>query len=100
MWTKPTTRKIFRLSEEQAETTKMLAFNQGFYNLFLTLAVVAGIAMGPAGKILIDYALISMIAAGFVLLCSKKGMLRGAMIQALIPITYFVCQYAQAISTN
>lgn len=44
-WTEPATRKIFGVaSEADAETTKSLAFNQGFYNLFLALTTLLGIA--------------------------------------------------------
>lgn len=35
LWTKPSTRKIFGMSAEDAETTKTLAANQGLYNGFL-----------------------------------------------------------------
>jgi len=35
LWTKPNTRRIFGMSEEDAETTKTLAANQGLYNGFL-----------------------------------------------------------------
>jgi putative membrane protein len=34
-WTTPRTRATFGTTAEEAETTKLLAFNQGFYNLFL-----------------------------------------------------------------
>ena len=33
MWARPLGRKIFELSVEDAEATKVLALNQGFYNL-------------------------------------------------------------------
>ncbi len=35
LWTAPTGRKVFRMSPEQAETTRVLAANQGLYNGFL-----------------------------------------------------------------
>jgi putative membrane protein len=35
LWTAPRTRAVFGTSEEEAATTKLLALNQGFYNLFL-----------------------------------------------------------------
>lgn len=35
LWTGPTGRKMFRMSEERAEATKVLAANQGLYNGFL-----------------------------------------------------------------
>lgn len=36
-WTSPRTRATFGLSAQEAEATKELAFNQGFYNLFLVI---------------------------------------------------------------
>ncbi len=35
-WTRPRTRKAFGLTEEAAETTKVMACNQGLYNSFLS----------------------------------------------------------------
>ena len=43
-WTSKRTRAAFGTTAEEAETTKLLAFNQGFYNLFL--AIVTGIGIG------------------------------------------------------
>ena len=100
LWTRPATRKVFRMSENEAQTTRVLAFNQGFYNLFLTGAVVIGVVLEAEGKILIDYAMASMLLASVVLLFSKKGMLRGALIQGLPPLIYFVYQYAQSMSAT
>ena len=41
-WTKPSTRKAFGITKEEAETSKVLAANQGLYNGFLA----AGLAWG------------------------------------------------------
>ncbi len=43
-WTSKRTRAAFGTTPEEAETTKLLAFNQGFYNLFL--AIVTGVGIG------------------------------------------------------
>ncbi len=51
-WTSPRTRAVFGTTAEEAETTKPLAFNQGFYNLFLAVVTAAGIVaflMGHKG---------------------------------------------------
>jgi putative membrane protein len=40
LWTKPAGRKRFGLSEEKAQITAPLAFNQGIYNLFLTAGLI------------------------------------------------------------
>jgi len=40
LWTRPLGRKVFRMSPEKAETTKVLAANQGLYNGFLAAGLV------------------------------------------------------------
>ena len=42
-WTSERTRATFNMSAEAAENTKEMAFNQGFYNLFLALEVFVGV---------------------------------------------------------
>lgn len=44
LWTKPLGRKIFRNSPEKAETTKVLAANQGLYNGFLAAGLIWALA--------------------------------------------------------
>lgn len=43
LWTKPKGRKIFGMSPEQAESSKVLAANQGLYNGFLSAGLVWGL---------------------------------------------------------
>lgn len=43
LWTKPFGRRVFGTTPEQAETTKVLALNQGFYNLFLAAGLIWGL---------------------------------------------------------
>ena len=45
-WTEPATRKAFGTSESDAETTKPMAYNQGFYNLFLAIITLVGVFAG------------------------------------------------------
>jgi putative membrane protein len=90
LWEKPKTRKIFGVSEQDVVATKSLAMNQGFYNLFLSLAIVIGILMGNEGKILVHYAMGSILAAALVLIISKPKMKRGALIQGLPAVLYFL----------
>ncbi len=40
LWTKPLGRKTFRMSPEKAETTRVLAANQGLYNGFLAAGLL------------------------------------------------------------
>ncbi|ANE80960.1 epimerase [Mycobacterium adipatum] len=90
-WTSPRTRATFGLSAEEAEATKELAFNQGFYNLFL--AVVTGIGVGAAlaghgavGAALVLAGVGSMLAAALVLLVSSPDKARAAVTQGVLPL--------------
>jgi putative membrane protein len=49
LWTKPAGRKAFGLTQEQADSTKVLAANQGLYNGFLAVGLVWGLSLGEAG---------------------------------------------------
>ena len=88
-WEKPSTLRAFGMSAEQAAVMKPMAYNQGFYNLFLALEVAAGIGLvGPhrnAGVALVAFACASMVAAALVLVSSDVSKLRGAIIQGVIP---------------
>ena len=46
LWATPTGMKIFRMSESQAQMTKVLAANQGLYNGFLSAGLIYGIITG------------------------------------------------------
>ncbi|HEX2215068.1 MAG TPA: DUF1304 domain-containing protein [Mycobacterium sp.] len=94
-WTSPRTRATFGLSEEQALATKELAFNQGFYNLFLAIITLAGIVIGGIGYNYIGLALIfagvgSMLAAALVLLASSPDKARAAVTQGVFPLIAIV----------
>jgi putative membrane protein len=90
-WTAPRTRAAFGVrTAEEAETTRLLAFNQGFYNLFLAVGTAAGVVLVAAGATAQGYALIvpgagSMAAAGVVLAVSQPKLIRAALIQLLPP---------------
>ena len=49
LWTKPIGLKVFRNTPEKAQTTKVLAANQGLYNGFLVAGLVWGLSLGAAG---------------------------------------------------
>ena len=51
VWSKPSTWKTFGLkTQEEAEITKGLALNQGFYNLFLAIGVIVGVVGDATAK--------------------------------------------------
>lgn len=43
LWTRPIGLKVFRMSEEKALSSKMLAANQGLYNGFLAAGLIWGL---------------------------------------------------------
>ena len=49
LWTRPLGLKVFRNTPEKAQTTKVLAANQGLYNGFLVAGLVWGLTLGAAG---------------------------------------------------
>ena len=49
LWTRPLGLKTFRNTPEKAETTRVLAANQGLYNGFLAAGLVWGRSLGAAG---------------------------------------------------
>ena len=90
-WTAPSTRATFGTTAEQAETTRPLAFNQGFYNLFLAIVTVVGIALLAAGPVDVGRALIfagtgSMLGAATVLVLSDPTKARPAAVQGTAPL--------------
>ncbi|MGB3482030.1 MAG: DUF1304 domain-containing protein [Mycobacterium sp.] len=89
-WTSPRTRATFGTTAEEAETTKSLAFNQGFYNLFLAVVTGVGVVMLGLGHHGIGAALVfagagSMAAAALVLVASSPDKARAALIQGTFP---------------
>ncbi|MCR6662835.1 MAG: DUF1304 domain-containing protein [Luteimonas sp.] len=46
LWTRPIGLKTFRNTPEKAETTRVLAANQGLYNGFLAAGLLYGVATG------------------------------------------------------
>lgn len=90
LWTTPRARKTFGTTSDEANTTKALAFNQGFYNLFLAIVSVVGIVMFAAGATVAGIALLftgagSMVLAGLVLIISSPDKARAALVQLVPP---------------
>lgn len=91
-WTDPKTRRIFGIRKpEDAETLKQMAFNQGFYNLFLALMVIVGIVLVAIDETVIGATLVfagagSMVLAAVVLAGSSPRMLKAALVQGLAPL--------------
>ena len=94
-WTAPRTRATFGTTLEEAEATKLLAFNQGFYNLFLAIVTGIGVAWMSSGGITAGAALVfagvgSMLAAAIVLVASSPDKARSAAVQGALPLVAVV----------
>ena len=91
IWTKPRTWKTFGVpNQEAAETIRPMAFNQGFYNLFLAVEIASGLVAltfnARIGFTLIVAGATSILGAGIVLFFSVKRSRRAAVIQATPPL--------------
>ncbi|WP_062132863.1 DUF1304 domain-containing protein [Demequina aestuarii] len=89
-WTGPRARAVFGTSESEAHATRGLAFNQGFYNLFLAIAVVAGIVLVAVGHTVAGATSVfvgagSMAAAALVLVLSDRAHAGSALKQGALP---------------
>ncbi|MBX7434080.1 DUF1304 domain-containing protein [Mycobacterium sp. Y57] len=90
-WTSPRTRAVFGTTAEEAETTRLLAFNQGFYNLFLAIVTACGIIAVLLGARAVGAALVfagigSMLAAAVVLIAAAPDKARAAVTQGALPL--------------
>jgi putative membrane protein len=90
-WTKPRTWKTFGVpNQEAAEIIRPMAFNQGFYNLFLAMEITVGLVALSFNKrigfTLIVAGAVSILGAGIVLFLSVKSSRRAAFIQAGPPL--------------
>ncbi|MET8795229.1 DUF1304 domain-containing protein [Nocardia sp. NPDC004568] len=84
-------RAVFGTSAEEAAATRELAFNQGFYNLFLAIIAVVGIVVATAGDRGVGVALIfagtsAMLGAALVLLLSSPDKRASAVKQGAAPL--------------
>jgi putative membrane protein len=92
-WTAPGTWRRFGIaSQEDAETIRPMAYNQGFYNAFLAVGALAGIVlaasptMHQAGVALELFASLSMVLAATVLVISSPRLARAAILQGALPL--------------
>ena len=91
-WSKPKTWKTFGIATQaDAETTKPLAYNQGWYNLFLAIGTIGGVVLGFIGWNEVGFAIavfagLSMAGAALVLITSNLKLARAAALQGLAPL--------------
>jgi putative membrane protein len=81
-------------SQQDAETIRLWALNQGFYNLFLAIGAIVGVLLTfsddavviGAGTGMVVLSTGSMVAAAVVLLAARPTLLRAAAVQGLAPL--------------
>ena len=88
-WTEPSTRKTFGVSEADAPVLAPMAYNQGFYNLFLAIITIVGVALlgeqEDVGRALALAGTGSMLGAALVLVTHDRSMARAAITQGTLP---------------
>ena len=89
-WREPSTRKTFGVTEADAEVLAPMAYNQGFYNLFLAVITVVGVGFLKTehltGTALALAGTGSMLGAAIVLGTHDRRMMRAALIQGTLPL--------------
>ena len=93
LWSRPAVWKRFGLkTQAEADIVKPMAFNQGFYNVFLALGAGTGLVMlgstnwQQGGIALSIFACLSMVLAALVLITSSPKLARSAAIQGVAPL--------------
>jgi len=95
LWTAPRTRATFGVATEAgALVTRELAYNQGWYNLFLAIGTLVGLVLArsdvdatrAAGIGVLLFATGSMVAAALVLVVRRPALARAATVQGLLPL--------------
>ena len=86
-------------TEEQIAAVRPMAFNQGFYNLFLAIGIAAGIALiaagsEVAGRAVVLFCCACMVGAGVILFATSRRFLQAALVQALPPLVAIVATLA------
>lgn len=86
-------------TEEQIAAVRPMAFNQGFYNLFLAIGIAAGVAQiaagaDVAGRAVVLFCCLCMLWAGIILLVTSRRFLQAALVQLVPPLVAIVATFA------
>ena len=98
-WWTSRARAVVGTTAEQAAATRELAFNQGYYNLFLAITTLAGVGFTAFGNPIVGATLMlagagSMTAAAVTLLVSDATKRRAAFTQGTLPLLTVVAVLA------
>lgn len=93
VWSRPSVWRRFGLkTQQEADVVKPMAFNQGFYNVFLAIGAGTGLVMlgsanwAQGGLAIAVFACASMVLAAVVLITSSPRLWRSALMQGLPPL--------------
>ncbi len=107
IWTRPAIWRRFGLtSQDEAQTIRPMALNQGFYNLFLAIGIVVGFALLPqpslyaAGLMLVLFCCASMLAAALVLVISNPRLARAALTQGVLPLVAVILLIVAGVASS
>ena len=97
LWSRPAVWRRFGVASQQdAALLQPMAYNQGFYNLFLGIAAGLGLLLlvapqvEPVGIGIAGVALASMLLASIVLVTSNPRLARSALVQGGAPLVALV----------
>jgi len=95
LFTRPNVWRRFGLgSDQEAAVVRPMAFNQGFYNLFLALGLGLAASGRPVeGEAIVLFACASMVGAAIVLRVTNRRFLQAALIQAVPPLVVIVVSF-------
>ena len=91
LWETPPAQKVFGMGTDEAHATREMAFNQGFYNLFLAIQTIVGVILWAAGSTAAGVALViagiaSMTLAAVVLFVWSPDKRSAAVKQGTLPL--------------
>jgi putative membrane protein len=95
LWGKPKTNRVFGVTDANAQVMRAAMFNQGFYNLFLAIALLIGFfwTAQPGNEIqaqtLKDYAALSILGAALILWLSEPKLIRAVLVQGAPAALYW-----------
>jgi putative membrane protein len=104
-FTTPSTWKRFGVATQaDADVLKPMAYNQGYYNLFLAIGTIVGIVLAATGHTAVGGALVifgtsSMALAGVVLVSTGRERIRAAAIQ-FVPAALAVLLTVTGLATR
>ena len=91
LFSRPQVYRRFLVRAEDVPAVRAWAFNQGWYNLFLGAGAVGGViavhaGSAVAGRSIALFACACMLGAAGVLIGTDRRMLRGALMQGVLPL--------------